>query len=141
MASAEDIITRYHRIILFDGVCNFCNSSIQRVMQNDPEGRFHFASLQSEIGQQLLDYYLLPKYDFDTFLLIENGSVFSKSSAALRVARMMSWPWKLLLCSLVFPRPLRDLVYSFIAKRRYAWFGKKDACMIPTAEQRARFIG
>ncbi len=141
MTSAADIIQMYPRIILFDGVCNFCDASIQRVMLNDPKGHFHFASLQSEVGQTLLDYFSLPTTDFDTFVLIELGSVYTKSSAALRVVRKMNWPWKLFTISMLFPRPLRDVVYSFIARRRYQWFGKKEACMLPTAEQRARFIG
>lgn len=141
MTPAADIIQKYPRIILFDGVCNFCDTSIQRVMLNDPKGYFHFASLQSEVGQMLLDHFALPTNDFDSFILIEEGSVYAKSSAALRVVRKMQWPWFLLVLTMTFPRFLRDLVYSYIAKRRYQWFGKKDACMLPTADQRARFIG
>ena len=83
MTSAADILQKYPRIILFDGVCNFCDASIQRVMMNDPKGYFHFASLQSEVGQMLLDHFALPTTDFDSFILIEEGSVYAKSSAAL----------------------------------------------------------
>jgi predicted DCC family thiol-disulfide oxidoreductase YuxK len=140
MHSAPALLDQYPRIILFDGVCNFCNSSINRVLNNDPRGYFHFATLQSQAGQTILEHFHLPTADFDSFILVENCNVYEKSSAALRVVRKMRWPWKFILATMIFPRPLRDFVYSVIARNRYKWFGQRDACILPSQAQRQRFL-
>ena len=141
MTQAATRLSQHPRIILFDGVCNFCNSSVQLILKNDSKQHFTFASLQSEAGQTLLNHFNLPDTEFDSIIYIEHHCVYEKSSAALRIARCMDWPWKLILIGMVIPRFLRDLLYSWVAKNRYRWFGQKDQCMIPSPAQRARFIG
>ena len=127
------------RIILFDGDCNFCDSSVQFIMKRDRRATFKFTSLQSEQGQKLLRKYNVPN-DIDSFVIIEHPKCYLKSTAALRVCKQLDGAWKLLSIFLVVPRPIRDFVYDIIAKNRYKWFGTKQSCMIPTAEQRKRFL-
>jgi predicted DCC family thiol-disulfide oxidoreductase YuxK len=126
-------------VILFDGVCNFCNSSVQFIIKRDPKGLCRFASLQSDIGQAYLSKYNLGDYA-DSFVLIEKDRVYLKSDAALQITKNLAGAWKVFYILKIVPRPLRDLVYSFIAKNRYKWFGKKAACMIPTPDIKSRFI-
>ncbi|WP_111597362.1 thiol-disulfide oxidoreductase DCC family protein [Chitinophaga skermanii] len=130
-----------YSIILFDGVCNLCNSSVLFVLKRDPRNRFRFAALQSDIGQQLIAQHLptgevLP----DSIVLIEGGRLYVKSTAALKIARKLPGAWPLLYGFMIFPRFIRDAVYSFIAKNRYRWFGKKDACMVPTPALKSKFL-
>ncbi|QDP41992.1 thiol-disulfide oxidoreductase DCC family protein [Radiobacillus deserti] len=127
------------RIILFDGECNFCDKSVQFVMKRDPNAQFKFASLQSEIGQELLRKYNAPT-DMDSFVLIENKSCYFQSSAALRVCKHLKGLWKIAYCFLIIPKPVRDFFYGIIAKNRYKWFGKRDSCRIPSPEERERFL-
>ncbi|KAA0948659.1 thiol-disulfide oxidoreductase DCC family protein [Sporosarcina sp. ANT_H38] len=128
------------RIILFDGVCNFCDASVQFIIKRDPAAHFLFTSLQSEKGQELTKKYAIPE-DVDSLVLIENGKAFTKSSAALRIAKKLDGLWHLFFLFILVPRRIRDVVYDFIATNRYKWFGKKeDACMLPSPEQRKRFI-
>lgn len=127
-------------IILFDGVCNLCNGAVQFVIKHDPEKQFSFASLQSDAGMQLLKDKNLSATDFSSFILIENGELYSKSTAALKVAKRLSGAVKILGIFIVIPAVIRDAVYNFIARNRYKWFGKKDACMIPTPELQSRFL-
>lgn len=127
------------RIILFDGVCNFCNSSVQFIIKRDIKGRYKFTSLQSPIGQQLLKANEIPD-ELDSFIYLEGSTVYYKSTAALKVCKGLKGPWKLMYAFIVVPRPIRDLVYGVIAKNRYKWFGKRETCMIPTPEQRERFL-
>lgn len=127
-------------VILFDGVCNFCNGSVNFVIRNDAQRRFRFAPLQSEAGQQLLKTYGLSQQDFDSFVLVDGGKVYKKSSAALRVMNSLPWYWKPLQVFRIVPRFIRDAVYDFIARHRYKWFGKKEVCMIPTPAVRSLFL-
>ncbi|PFJ42796.1 thiol-disulfide oxidoreductase DCC family protein [Bacillus thuringiensis] len=127
------------RIVLFDGECNFCDRSVQFIIKRDPIGLFKFASLQSDIGKELLNKYNAPN-DLSSFVLIENNNCYLKSSAALRVSKNLKGAWKLFYFLLVVPKPLRDYFYSIIAKNRYKWFGKKDSCMLPSPEIRKRFL-
>jgi predicted DCC family thiol-disulfide oxidoreductase YuxK len=128
-------------IILFDGVCNFCNASVQFIIRRDPRQRFRFGALQSEPGQALLKQHgITPTADLQSVVLIENGRLYTHSTAALRIARQLSGAWPLLYGFIIVPRPIRDWVYAFVARNRYRWFGKKEACSIPTPEQRALFI-
>lgn len=129
-----------HAVILFDGVCNFCNSSVQFVIKRDSKRYFRYAPLQSEFGQNQLKRYGLPLESFGSFILIEDDKAFTRSTAALRVARKLSGAWPVLYGCIVIPAFLRNMVYEFVAQNRYRWFGKRDACMIPTAEQRALFL-
>ena len=127
------------KIILFDGECNFCDKSVQFIMARDKNARFSFTSLQSEIGKQLLVQYDAPE-DLDSFVLIENGRFYTQSSAALRVCQALDGAWKFLVAFLIVPKPVRNFFYTILAKNRYKWFGKKDQCMLPSKEQRKRFL-
>lgn len=128
------------RIVLFDGVCNFCNASINFVIDHDPQGRFRFASLQSATGQQLLAAHQEPTRDFDSVILLKGGKVYRKSDAALEIALDLGGFWVLLYGFKVVPRVLRNAVYDLVARNRYRWFGRLDACRLPTPELRARFL-
>ena len=130
-----------HPIILFDGVCNFCNGAISFVLKQDKKGVFLFAPLQSEAGQKLLQQYKLPTKEFDSFVLIDNGQVYTKSAASLRVMNKLPWYWKETQVLKIIPATFRDAIYDFIARNRYKWFGKKKQCMVPTPEIRSRFLG
>ena len=127
-------------IILFDGVCNLCNKSVQTVLRKDKAGIFKFASLQSDAGQKLLKQYNLPTENFGSFVLIQNNEVYLKSTAALMVAKQLSGPIKLLYGFMIVPTFIRNFFYNIIAKNRYKWFGKMDECMIPTPEIKSRFL-
>ena len=127
-------------MILFDGVCNFCNAGVNFIIKQDKKKVFHFAALQSEAGQNLLQQFNLPKEGFDSFVLIYNGKAYKKSSAGLKVYSQLPWYWKWTQAFWIAPRFIRDAVYDFIARNRYKWFGKKDACMIPTPDVKSRFL-
>lgn len=126
--------------ILFDGVCNLCNGSVQFILRRDPQARFRFASLQSEAGRRLVTEQGLDPEVLNSVILIEEGRVYRESTAALRIARHMSGAWKLLRVLVLVPRPIRDAVYRLIARNRYRWFGKSETCWLPTPELRARFL-
>jgi predicted DCC family thiol-disulfide oxidoreductase YuxK len=129
-----------HPVILFDGVCHFCNGTVNFLLKQDREKVFRFAALQSEAGQKLLAQYRLPKDDFDSFILIDDGKAYRSSTAGLRLYNKLPWYWKWSQVFWLVPRPIRDSIYGLIAKNRYKWFGKKDTCMIPTPEVRSRFL-
>ncbi len=125
-------------IILFDGVCNFCNSSINFTIKHDKKGIFKFAPLQSEVAKKLIGNKMLPMPE--SVILIENNRIYNRSSAALRIARKLDGLWPVLYIFIIIPKPLRDWVYNIIARNRYKWFGKMEACMIPTPAVRSRFL-
>ena len=127
-------------IILFDGVCNLCNNAVQFVINHDSSDKFLFAALQSKTGQQLLQQYNLPKAGFNSLILIQNGKVFLKSTAALLVAKQLTGPVKLLYGFIIVTAFIRNTVYTFIATNRYKWFGKTNSCMIPSSSLRAKFL-
>lgn len=127
-------------VILFDGVCRFCNGSVNFVLRHDRAGRFRFAPLQSDPGQQLMTEYGINREKTDSFVLIEGGKPYLKSTAALRVARGLGFPWNLLGVFMILPAAVRDMVYDWIARNRYRWFGKMDACMVPDADMRSKFL-
>lgn len=126
-------------IILFDGICNFCNSSVRFIIDRDPKGVFHFASLQSEIGQELLEKHNIPKMT-DSLVLVDEQQAYIESTAALKVSTKLTWPWKAFGLFLIIPKPLRDSIYRMIAKNRYKWFGKQESCMLPSENIRDRFL-
>ena len=132
--------TRSAPVILFDGVCNLCNGFVQFVIRRDRVGRFRFASLQSAEGQALLTAHGLPApTEPESIVLIENGRAYSHSGAVLRLARHLpGWRW--LTAFRVVPRPVRDAVYRWVARNRYRWFGRQEACLLPTPELKARFL-
>tara|TARA_B110000259_G_scaffold48801_1_gene56971 strand:- start:55 stop:486 length:432 start_codon:yes stop_codon:yes gene_type:complete len=129
-----------HSIILFDGVCNLCNGAVNFVIKRDPGNVFKFTPLQEKQGVLLLKKHAIDAKMLDSIVLIENGNVYIKSSAALRIAKKMSNLWPLFFALLIIPRFMRDGVYDFIAKNRYKWFGKKEQCMIPTPGLREKFL-
>lgn len=127
-------------IILFDGVCNFCDASVQFIYARDPKAKFGFAPLQSDFAKARLEELAFDGKGVDSVMLIENGKVYTHSTAALKIAQQLSFPWPLFAIGWVVPRPLRDAVYNFIAKNRYRWFGKKEHCMMPTPALKSRFL-
>ncbi len=129
-----------HPVLLFDGVCNLCNQSIQFVIRNDPDAVFRFAPLQSDVGQELLSEFGMPTDELESVVLVEGDEYYTKSSAALRTAKHLGGVYRLLWPLRVIPRRLRNVVYDFIANRRYRWFGKRDSCMMPTPDIEARFL-
>jgi predicted DCC family thiol-disulfide oxidoreductase YuxK len=127
-------------IVLFDGVCNFCNSSINFVIDRDSKRRFKFASLQSETGQRILRVHHLPNNSFDSIILVNEENVFQKSDAALEIARQLDGMWKVFYVFKIIPTFIRDFFYDIVAKNRYKIFGKSDTCRIPTPELKNRFL-
>jgi len=130
----------HERIILFDGVCNWCNAWVNLTIAHDPHGKFKFGTLQSEQAQQILKVLQLPTEDFETFLLLEQDRVYTKSTAALRVVKRLPGFWPFFYLGIVIPRPLRDALYDYIARHRYKWMGKADTCYIPTPAEHDRFV-
>lgn len=127
-------------IVLFDGVCNLCNGLVQFIIKNDPKGKFRFASLQSDAGQTILKNFGLKTDDFDTFVLVRGNQYFVRSTAVLRVLNELGGMWKLFSVFWIFPAPLRDFFYTVIANSRYKLFGRRESCMVPTAELKQRFL-
>ncbi|KAA0210032.1 MAG: thiol-disulfide oxidoreductase DCC family protein [Ignavibacteriaceae bacterium] len=128
------------KLILFDGVCNLCNSSVNFIIDRDKKDVFRFASLQSEKGRTVIKQFSLPEGEYDSFLLLEKGKLYMRSTAALRVAKHLSGLWTILYVFIVVPKFIRDFIYNLIAKKRYKWFGKTETCRIPTPELKAKFI-
>ena len=127
-----------HPIILFDGVCNLCINSVQFVIERDKKRQFRFASLQSNIGKKYQEKAGLS--DLGTVLLVENGNIYQKSSAALRIARRLDGLWALLFIFIIIPPFIRNAVYDYIARNRYRWFGKQDSCWLPTPDLKVLFL-
>lgn len=125
-------------IILFDGVCNFCDASVNFIIEHDKKDYFRFTPLQSEIGQEFVKKFSLS--GIDSVILVENDKAYAHSTAALKIARRLGGIWSVLYAFIIIPRPIRDFFYKLFAKNRYKFFGKKDECMIPTPEVRAKFL-
>jgi predicted DCC family thiol-disulfide oxidoreductase YuxK len=130
-----------NQLVLFDGVCNLCNRSVDFIVHHDKKGLFKFASLQSDLGQQIRQKFNLPIQKYDSVLLIKKNKVFKKSTAALEIARQLGGVWVLLYGFMIVPAFIRNLVYDVIAQNRYRWFGKKETCRLPTPAERGRFLG
>ena len=133
-------VTRKFPVILFDGVCNFCDGSVNFVIKRDEKQQFKFAALQSEAGQKLVEEYGLNKPGIDSVILIENGRAYTHSTAALKIAQHLGGIYSWASIFLYLPRGLRDFFYKLFARNRYRLFGKKDECMIPTPEVKERFL-
>ncbi|WP_429748004.1 thiol-disulfide oxidoreductase DCC family protein [Bacillus salipaludis] len=127
------------RIVLFDGVCNLCNHSVQFIIKRDASEKFKFASLQGETGKRMITKYGLAP-DLNSFVLIENDKVYIKSTAALRVCQELKGAWKLFAILMMIPTNSRDYMYDIIAKNRYKWFGMNNSCMLPSPELKKRFL-
>lgn len=128
------------KIILFDGVCNLCNSSVQKVIKNDSKNIFKFASLQSDFGQRFLNKNQLNSEEFDSIILIDGDKFYTSSDAALRIGKELKGIYKISSFLLWIPKFIRDGVYRIISKNRYRWFGKQNSCWIPTKELQDKFI-
>lgn len=129
-----------HKIILFDGVCNLCNSSINFVIKHDKKNVFKFAALQSEVGLELISKFKIDTSKLDSIILIDGDKYYEKSSAALYIAKKLSGGYPLLFGFIILPKFIRNSVYDYVARNRYKWFGKKESCMIPTAELKSKFL-
>ena len=130
-----------HKIILFDGVCNLCNGSVIFVLKREKKPMFKFASIQSEAGKELLEWCGLPSGYSQAVILIDNGKIYLGSTAALKVGQELIFPWDILsYTGFIVPKFIRDWIYNQIAQHRYKWFGKRDICMIPTENLKARFL-
>jgi predicted DCC family thiol-disulfide oxidoreductase YuxK len=127
-------------IILFDGVCNLCNGLVRFVIRQDKRKVFRFASLQSQTGKDWLSQMSVRKPGIDSFVFIENGKAYTKSTAALKVAAHLPWYWRWTLIAWILPRFMRDGLYNLVARNRYFLFGRKISCMVPTAAVRDRFL-
>jgi predicted DCC family thiol-disulfide oxidoreductase YuxK len=127
-------------LILFDGVCNLCNSSVNFIIKHDIREHFLFASLQSDAAKEILLQLNEEKIKMDTILLVENGKLYKKSTAALRISKKLNNGYKFLYGFIIIPRFIRDVVYDYIAKNRYKWYGKKESCMLPSPKLKKRFI-
>jgi predicted DCC family thiol-disulfide oxidoreductase YuxK len=136
-----DKLPKNKKIILFDGVCNFCNSTVLKIIKHDSKDLFIFTSLQSEIGKEITNSLNIDTRKVDSIILFETENNFHiKSNAALRIMDLLGGFWKLTTIFKILPVSFRDSVYNYIAKNRYKWFGKKDNCMIPTQEIKSKFI-
>lgn len=129
------------KIILFDGVCNLCNNAVNFIIERDKKDVFRFASLQSDIGQKLISERGIDTETMDSMVLIEPGvAYYQKSTAALEISKDLGGAYSMIGYFSVLPEGFRDGIYNLMAKNRYKWFGKKDACMIPTPELKAKFL-
>ena len=127
-------------VVLFDGVCNLCNSSVQFLIRKDRQARLRFASLQSEFGQAVLQKFNLPQNNFNSFVLLEGEKIYLRSSAALRITRYLGGFWRVFQIFWIVPPFIRNALYDLIARNRYKWFGKKTECMMPRPELKERFL-
>src|SRR6266487_6297445 len=137
----NDAEIKHQKIILFDGVCNLCNGSVIFILQREKSPIFKFASIQSTAGKELLGWYGLPSNYNQAVILIDDGKIYLGSTAALIIGQQLRFPWSFLsYAGLIVPKFIRDWVYNQIAQHRYQWFGKRDLCMAPTENLKARFL-
>jgi predicted DCC family thiol-disulfide oxidoreductase YuxK len=127
-------------LVLFDGVCNLCNASVRFLIQRDPGGRFRFASIQSPPGRRLYEEHGQSAERLETIMLVVDGRAYVHSDAALRIARELGGPWSALWPLRFIPRGLRDPIYLWVARHRYRWFGRSEACMVPNPDLKSRFL-
>jgi len=127
-------------IVLFDGVCHLCDGAVRFILKRERATELKFAPLQSDSGKSLLQKYGYPSGYLDGLILIENNRAHDRSSACLRIAGKLSFPWNLLFPLLIIPKPLRDFIYGMMASIRYRWFGKKKSCSLPQGEDQTRFL-
>lgn len=135
-----ELNTTNYKIVLFDGVCNLCNGAVTFIIKRDSKNVFKFATLQEDPGQELIKKYGINILKTDSIILIENGKAYVKSTAALRIARSLNGVYPLLFGFMIVPNFMRNWVYDIIARNRYKWYGKRDSCMIPTPELKAKFL-
>ncbi len=127
-------------VVLFDGVCNLCNGAVKFIIRHDKKKVFLFASLQSEAGQKLLGQYNFPADEHSTSILIDKGKAYTRSTGSLMVEKKLNGLWPVLYSYIIIPAFIRDSIYNWISTNRYKWFGKKETCIVPTPELKARFL-
>ena len=135
-----DSVKDNYSVILFDGVCNLCNNTVDFILSRDKGDNFRFASLQSKQAEKLLGEFEYNNHDLSTFVLIENNKLYTRSDAALRVFKKLGYPWRILYILILMPRPLRDFIYRFAANNRYRWFGKRNTCRLPDKTEINKFL-
>jgi predicted DCC family thiol-disulfide oxidoreductase YuxK len=128
-------------IVIFDGVCNFCNGAVNFIIKRDPKGVFAFTPMQSKLAHELMKKHQIHTVGVDTFLLIKNGQCLVFSSAALEIAKDLTGFWYIFSIFKLVPSTIRDFCYKLFARNRYRLFGRQELCMVPTKEVRSRFIG
>jgi len=134
-------LSKHKQLILFDGVCNLCNNTVQYVIKHDKNNMFMFAALQSDIGKQVINEFNIDATKVDSILLYSKEKGISyKSSAALKIANGLGFPYNLMSTFFIVPPFIRNWVYDYVAKNRYKWYGKKDTCMVPTPELQVKFL-
>lgn len=138
--NSKGMLPTQHPVLLFDGVCNLCNASVQWVLLRDKKAVFRFAALQSETGQKLLMQHGLDAKNFDTVVLVDDQNIYLRSDVPLEIVRRLGGWWQLLYAFKIIPRFIRDALYSWIARNRYRWWGRREACMLPRAEWKERFL-
>lgn len=131
--------TNGEKIVLFDGICNYCSAMVNFAIRNDKKRLLKFAALQSEAGKRLRENYRISS-DIDSVIFIENNQIYTYSDAAIRIAKYLRWPARALYTFIIIPKFIRQPVYKWIAKNRYKWFGKREECMMPTQEFKERFL-
>ena len=134
------IKSEHNLILLFDGYCNLCHSAVQFVIKHEKKQTIKFASLQSEIGKQLLSQYSINPNKIDSLVFIENGKCYIKSTAALRLLKYLKGLYPLGIVCIIIPTFIRNYIYDYVAKNRYKWFGKKESCWVPTPELKSKFL-
>ena len=127
-------------IIFFDGVCNLCNNSVNFIIKRDKHKRFLYASLQSDAARDILLQFKIKISDLDSIILVENGKLYQKSTAILKIAKQLNGFWKVNYIFIIIPKFMRDNIYDIIAKNRYKWFGRREKCMLPTGDMKLRFL-
>lgn len=127
-------------ILYFDGYCNLCHASVQFILRRERNSAILFASLQSGYAKKHLPEGLVSSTDPESLVFVENGKIYEASSAAVRIANYLSFPWRALIIFQLIPTFIRDKLYFFIARNRYRWFGKKDQCMLPETSMKNRFL-
>ena len=132
--------TKEKKILLFDGVCNLCNATVQFVIKRDRANQFLFGSLQGSAGQEFMKKFGLPTNELNSFILVENGKAYTESTSILRTLKHLGNGWNLLYGFIIVPKFIRDFVYKVIAKNRYKWFGRRDECMVPRPEWTEKFL-
>lgn len=134
-------LPRDKKIILFDGVCNLCDSTVQFIIRHDKKDEFRFVAIQSEIGQEIIKYIGVDTSKTDSIILYQPGvAYYYKAEAALNIATALGGVYSLMSIFKALPNGISNAVYDYIARNRYKWYGKKDACMIPTPELKAKFL-
>jgi predicted DCC family thiol-disulfide oxidoreductase YuxK len=127
-------------LVIFDGVCNLCVGSVKFILNHEIEPELRFVPIQSGTGTRMVRELGFDPTDAKTFVLVQNGIAYTRSEAAIRVARFLRWPWRALVVIRVIPRPVRDWAYDRVATHRYRWFGRTDSCILPTPELKRRFV-